>query len=255
MSYKMKYLWWIIFCALVGMSTLGFIIDWLVADIVQDSQDLIDFRHRLITTLAVGAIMIVATTYLVSQYLSGRHTNYHSLVTPNNPPPAITIETLVALCIDDDGKHSTRLDELLNDFGLTTLHASNKADIMQLCQQHTIAISFVNFDMTTMDTLQAATCIRAAQSHTTRLPIIATSKHSGKEHICQVLLADYDDYMVAPLNENKLKIPLQRWLHREDINTVDTDTPSSTQDTNSTTDTTSSTVSYTHLTLPTTPYV
>ncbi len=124
------------------------------------------------------------------------------------PSPLPTGKVLV---VDDHPANLLLVSTLLEDLGLTVLHADSGAAALACVEKEKVDMILMDIRMPGMDGLTATRAIRALHTHP-RMPIIAVTAHAMASERQEALAAGMDDYMTKPLQEAQLRRLILRWL-------------------------------------------
>ena len=112
----------------------------------------------------------------------------------------VNLELLVQLIGQYSAKH---------DFPINVLTASNGKEAVELCEEHTIDIIFMDLMMPVMSGAEATKLIKAKYPKTM---IIVVSAHGDESKQKEMLLNGAEDYIVKPVNGPLFKSRLHNYL-------------------------------------------
>jgi len=124
-----------------------------------------------------------------------------------------TGRSLNILIVEDNAVNQMVIDELLHDFGHTTVLAENGEQAIECVQQGNIDIVLMDCQMPVMDGFEATRRLRTmeAQSGKPRMPIIAVTSNAIKGDRERCLDAGMDDYVSKPINTTKLAASISKY--------------------------------------------
>ncbi|WP_341938519.1 response regulator [Marinimicrobium sp. C2-29] len=122
-------------------------------------------------------------------------------------PPAARI-----LVVDDNPANLQLASELLRGLHTEVLSASSGREALELCEQQTFDLIFMDIQMPGMDGIETTRRLRSEQSGQ-RTPIIALTAHSMTEQKSELLIAGMDDCVSKPVSEAQLAHIINRWVH------------------------------------------
>jgi two-component system sensor histidine kinase/response regulator len=132
-----------------------------------------------------------------------------------------TLSGKKVLVVEDNEINQQVARELLEGFGLTVNIASNGKQAVQIISQSDEKYDAVLMDlqMPEMDGFQATSAIRSDRNGDW-LPIIAMTAHAMKTEIQRCLDAGMNDYVTKPVDPDKLKLVLMRWIKTDSQSTA-----------------------------------
>ncbi|GAB6060585.1 response regulator [Desulfonatronum parangueonense] len=118
------------------------------------------------------------------------------------------------LLVEDNALNRDLVKELLSDTGLTVEMAVNGREGVLLATTKSFDLIFMDVQMPEMDGLEATREIRKWESsiHHPRIPIIAMTAHAMAGDRESSLAAGMDDHLTKPVDPEKLKQTLLRWI-------------------------------------------
>ena len=127
--------------------------------------------------------------------------------------PAVAPERADTLLIVEDNVVNQRvLEAMLHKRGFAVETAANGREALSLLTMGTYALIFMDCQMPELDGYAATAAIRARETGTNRLPIVAMTAHAMKGDRERCLAAGMDDYLSKPLRQDELDAALERWL-------------------------------------------
>ena len=127
--------------------------------------------------------------------------------------PAVAPERSDMLLIVEDNVVNQRvLEAMLHKRGFAVETAANGREALSLLTMGTYALIFMDCQMPELDGYAATAAIRARETGTSRLPIVAMTAHAMKGDRERCLAAGMDDYLSKPLRQDELDAALERWL-------------------------------------------
>ncbi|MCB1644271.1 MAG: response regulator [Pseudomonadales bacterium] len=120
---------------------------------------------------------------------------------------------LSLLVVDDDPNNRALLSELLqaSGFGVTTLENGRQA--VDILETTVFDLVFMDIHMPVLNGLDATRMIRENGNH--RLPIIALTAHALQSEIDTMSAAGFNEVVLKPVNNDKLRSVIQTWLGTE----------------------------------------
>jgi two-component system aerobic respiration control sensor histidine kinase ArcB len=135
-------------------------------------------------------------------------------------PKPIPLKTL--LVEDDKLSQMIAKNILENDFGNHVEIAETGTEALQFAKNKLYDIIFMDIGLIDIDGNAVTKEIRANKQHKNfSTPIIALTAHSTKEVRNETSKAGMDDFILKPLNANKIQTVFDRWIHhtKHDIQT------------------------------------
>ncbi len=124
-----------------------------------------------------------------------------------------TGRSLNILIVEDNPVNQMVIDELLHDFGHTTVLAENGEQAIEYVKQGNIDMVLMDCQMPVMDGFEATRHLRTmeAQQGSPRMPIIAVTSNAIKGDRERCLDAGMDDYVSKPINTAKLAASISKY--------------------------------------------
>ena len=124
-----------------------------------------------------------------------------------------TGRSLNILIVEDNLVNQMVIDELLHDFGHTTVLAENGEQAIECVEQGNIDLVLMDCQMPIMDGFEATRHLRTkeAQTGAPRMPIIAVTSNAIKGDRERCLDAGMDDYVSKPINTTKLAASISKF--------------------------------------------
>ena len=135
----------------------------------------------------------------------------------HQPRPTGTFPTLPwpvaprVLAVDDHEANRMLVTELLRAQGIEPVVAASGKEALELCQQRSFDLIFMDIQMPGMDGIEATRQIRQHETGR-RTPIVALTAHAGSEEKARLLSAGLDDYLSKPVTETQLSHMIKRWM-------------------------------------------
>jgi len=114
------------------------------------------------------------------------------------------------LLVDDDIRNVYAMSALLDDLGLSIVTAGNGEEAIAAFQQTPLDLILMDMSMPVMDGYVATNLLKT--EHGCTAPIIALTAHAMKGDREKCLAAGADDYLSKPVDREKLRTMLERWL-------------------------------------------
>lgn len=133
------------------------------------------------------------------------------------------------LLVEDNMINQEVTNEQLLQLGLSVVIANNGQEAIKKLAEQPIDLVLMDLQMPIMDGYQATKIIQASHPN---LPIIALTASSLNEEIRQVSEIGMKDYLLKPIEINKLFISLQPWLPHQNgtsITSIETSLPSTSE--------------------------
>jgi len=140
---------------------------------------------------------------------------------PATPPPEPMIVTAqpapgaaLVLVADDHPTNRMLLVSQVNALGYAAESACNGADALALWKTGRFDLVLTDCNMPVMSGYELARAIRTHESRTAaqRCPIIACTANAMTDEVAQSVEAGMDAYLVKPVNIERLRTTLERWL-------------------------------------------
>lgn len=172
-------------------------------------------------------LFVLLTVLLLSVLLTGRDTLPGTNESNNTAVKRLEKDVLI---VDDNPANIQTLRTILNQWSLVSVGASNGHAALTLQQQNRFKMILLNPEMPKMNGMKILQAIRHAENNShlpnqlpadsasgtpDRVPVIAVSAHDEKDIKIRALAAGFDDYLTRPVNQNKLRAIVQRWLHTD----------------------------------------
>jgi len=124
-----------------------------------------------------------------------------------------TGRSLNILVVEDNAVNQMVIDELLHDFGHTTVLAENGEQAIECVGRGDIDLILMDCQMPVMDGFEATRRLRTmeAQRGSARMPIIAVTSNAIKGDRERCLDAGMDDYVSKPINTAKLAASISKY--------------------------------------------
>ncbi|MBZ5725314.1 MAG: response regulator [Acidobacteriia bacterium] len=133
---------------------------------------------------------------------------------PANPvaTPASPLETakVRALIAEDNLVNQRLLARMLQHLNCEIHTAANGADAVEVCQQRSFDVIFMDCDMPVLDGLEATRRIRKLPQFTT-VPIIAATAHALPANLDACFAAGMSDILTKPITLGRLTAVLEQW--------------------------------------------
>jgi CheY-like chemotaxis protein len=127
---------------------------------------------------------------------------------------AIAVKSLPTriLVAEDNSVNRKVMQSLLNLFGCQFDFAANGREAVELARTGKFGLIFMDCQMPEMDGFAATRAIRKWQQGRQRTPIIALSASASPGDRAECLAAGMNDCLAKPIEPQKLKDALTRWL-------------------------------------------
>jgi len=124
-----------------------------------------------------------------------------------------TGRSLNILVVEDNAVNQMVIDELLHDFGHTTVLAENGEQAIECVKQGHIDLVLMDCQMPIMDGFEATRHLRTmeARNDSPRMPIIAVTSNAIKGDRERCLHAGMDDYVSKPIDTTKLAAAINKY--------------------------------------------
>jgi two-component system sensor histidine kinase BarA len=128
------------------------------------------------------------------------------------PPDAVPV-----LVADDIPTNVFVLTAMLRSLGVATLSAADGAEAVQIATERRPALIFMDLQMPRMDGITAARHIRDAMPDQ-RVPIVAVTAFPEIRHLPDFEAAEFDDFLVKPVDLSVLRRAVDKWLPQAGAN-------------------------------------
>lgn len=128
-----------------------------------------------------------------------RHNTLHRA--PADTVPPANWPSGQVLVVEDNPVNQQVIQSILELEGIQPLLAENGAQALEILEDHTPALIFMDCEMPVMDGYHAARAIREQETHTGRPKtyIIGLSAHAVSEYVERAMAAGMDDYLSKPV--------------------------------------------------------
>jgi CheY-like chemotaxis protein len=123
-----------------------------------------------------------------------------------HPPDGVRV-----LVADDSATNVFVLTAMLRSLGLSTLSAADGVEAVQVATEHRPALIFMDVQMPRMDGITAACRIRKTMP-APRVAIVAVTAFPGVRHLPDFKAAEFDDFLVKPVELPVLRRAVEKWL-------------------------------------------
>jgi len=136
------------------------------------------------------------------------------------PPQALVEQMPVSdsrppsvLCVDDNPANLMLLETLLTDMGGEVVAVSSGQQALEVVQQQSFDMVFMDVQMPGMDGRQTTEAIRRweLESGQPPLPIVALTAHALSNERRSLLQSGLDDYLTKPISERQLAQVVLKW--------------------------------------------
>ena len=178
---------------------------------------------------------IIILTHGLDSHLESRHLEAFRLVTVSSPVRPRHLIGLIAesrtstgvsdnktdsrpqesrisvLAVDDNPANLKLVCTLLEDMGIRATAATSGMEAIAVAARQRFDLIFMDIQMPGMSGIDATRQIRAQESESQRVPIIALTAHALADEREQMLQEGMNDYLTKPLQEEQLAHIIQRW--------------------------------------------
>ena len=116
------------------------------------------------------------------------------------------------LVADDNSTNVFILTAMLRSLGISTLSAADGVEAVQIATERLPALIFMDVQMPRMDGIAATRRIRDAMSDR-RAAIVAVTAYPEVRHLPDFQAAEFDDFLVKPIELSVVRRAVERWLH------------------------------------------
>ena len=119
------------------------------------------------------------------------------------------------LVVDDNEANRRIISEMLGRLSLNCQEAETGKQALLAHKKYQFELIFLDINMQDMNGFEVVKTIRQSESNQ-RIPIVAISGHHELSKRLETLSVGYDDFLTKPVNLERLKEALNRWLPTED---------------------------------------
>jgi len=134
---------------------------------------------------------------------------------PELLPQGVDMRGKRVLVVEDNAINQQVATELLASWNVLTDVASDGAEALTMVQERTYSAVLMDVQMPVLDGLAATRAIRALGGAMESLPIIAMTAHAMERDRQESLRAGMNDHVTKPLDPDKLRQVLAKWLALE----------------------------------------
>ena len=116
------------------------------------------------------------------------------------------------LVVEDNAVNQRVIEAMLAKRGFTVECAGDGREALSMLDVREYALVFMDCQMPELDGYDATAAIRARETGSARLPIVALTAHAMKGDRDRCIAAGMDDYLSKPLRADQLDSVLERWL-------------------------------------------
>lgn len=129
---------------------------------------------------------------------------------PGNHNQNIVHEPPSVLAVDDNSANLKLVVTLLQELGIRVIAASSGRDAIDIVQQQTVDMVFMDIQMPGMNGLEATEQIRMLPGKGA-LPVIALTAHAMADEKEALIKAGMNDYQTKPISQEQLAACVERW--------------------------------------------
>ncbi len=163
----------------------------------------------------LAAERVAAARMASPEMVTRKTTSSESDMEPDYSRKIVTTtgRSLNILIVEDNPVNQMVIDELLHDFGHTTVLAENGEQALECVKKGNIDLVLMDCQMPVMDGFEATRHLRTieAQTGSARMPIIAVTSNAIKGDRERCLDAGMDDYVSKPINTTKLAASISKF--------------------------------------------
>ena len=119
--------------------------------------------------------------------------------------------TVQVLLVEDDPLNQMVAGALLGKLGVSVTVANNGVEAIEMLEQATFQLVFMDIQMPQMDGYEAVRLIRQ-RSEWQHLPIIAMTAHAISTERAKCIAAGMSDYLTKPIDPPRLAAMLSKWI-------------------------------------------
>ena len=137
-----------------------------------------------------------------------------------------SVTSAKALLVEDNEVNAFIATESLRRIGVGVVHAENGEMAVRAYDSERFDIVLMDCEMPVMDGFAATRELRSIerQQQRSRVPIIALTAHALAEHRDACIAGGMDDYLSKPLNYDRLRAVVLKWLAQHNARTPDHET-------------------------------
>ena len=125
--------------------------------------------------------------------------------------PQGDVRRLRVLVAEDNPINQKVATSMLKKIGCSTDLAGNGHEAVECCRKQHYDLVFMDCQMPGMDGFEATAAIRAEESGSGRMPIVAMTAHAMPSDRERCLAAGMDDYLTKPISVEQLRAVIARW--------------------------------------------
>ncbi len=124
--------------------------------------------------------------------------------------PPVAVRSLHILLAEDNAVNQKVATRMLERLGHSVTLAGNGKDALAAVRVQSFDLILMDVQMPEMDGLEAARAVRAWESGSSRIPIIALTAHAMDSHREECLAAGMDSFLTKPIRFDSLKLEIER---------------------------------------------
>lgn len=121
------------------------------------------------------------------------------------------------LVAEDDEINQKVIMHQLDELGYTAAIANTGAEALRMWRTGQYALLLTDVHMPELDGCSLAVAIRAEESGTSRMPILALTANALRGESGEVLSCGMDDYLTKPVRLDVLKKTLEKWMPQDGV--------------------------------------